>query len=141
MIDPWEIISCLPINSNQKLKIFCFIKKLAWYVKYNKAKYSFFKENQVFANSNHYYGHEYWLKKYSGYTGMIYGIIEHGVYFGDNRTYVCPKEEWDLGSVLTFGDSRINLLHEIHPELNVVGIGPRIHYAETDIDYLNELKV
>lgn len=135
----FSIISKLPINADKKLKLFAFVKRVVWFFKYDKQTYRFFVKNQVFANSNHYYGHEYWLKKYSGYTDKIYAMIEHGVYFGDNRSLVCPKEEWSLGSVITYGDSRIKLLEELHPDMNVYAIGPRIHYAETDRDYYNEL--
>lgn len=133
------MISKLPIASNHKLQLFGLIKRVGWYFKYDKEKYRFFVENQVFCNSNHYYGHEFWLKKYSRFPDKIYGIIEHGVYFGDNRTLVCPKEEWDTGSVITYGDSRIDLLKELHPDKNVYAIGPRIHYAETDMEYYDEL--
>lgn len=135
----YSIISKLPVNSNNKLKIFAFTKRVAWYFKYDKETYRFFVKNQVFVNSNHYYGHEFWLKNYCGYSDKIYAIIEHGVYFGDNRSLVCPKEEWDLGSVITYGDSRIKLLEELHPNMNVYAIGPRIHYAETDKEYYKEL--
>ena len=135
----YNYISKLPINANKKLKLFGFIRRIVWFFKYNKETYRFFVENQTFANSNHYYGHEYWLKKYSGYKNMIYAIIEHGVYFGDRRTLVCPKEEWELGSVITYGDSRLQLLKDLHPDMDIYAVGPRIHYAETDKDYYNEL--
>lgn len=133
------LIQKLPLNASQKLKLYAFVKRVGWLFKYDRKTYRFFVNNQVLAYSNHYYGHEYWLKKYSGYKDYIYGIIEHGVYFGENRSLVCPKEEWELGSVITYGDSRINLLKEVHPDKYIVAIGPRIHYAETDQDYYNEL--
>ena len=139
MSQVFSFISKLPLNSNRKLKLFAFVKRVAWLLKYDKETYHFFVSNQVFVNSNHYYGHEYWLKKYSGYNDKIYAVIEHGVYFGNNHNLVCPKEEWDLGSVITYGDSRKKLLEEIHPDMNVYAIGPRIHYAETDKDYYQEL--
>lgn len=139
MTQVYNFISKLPINSNRKLKLFALTKRIAWLFKYDIETYRFFVKNQVFINSNHYYGHEYWLKRYCGYSDKIYAIIEHGVYFGDNRSLVCPKEEWDFGSVITYGDSRINLLKELHPEMNVFAVGPRIHYAETDKDYYDEL--
>ncbi len=135
----YKLIQKLPLNSNKKLKFYAFIKRVGWYFKYDRKTYRFYVDTQVLVYSNHYYGHEYWLKKYSGYNDYIYGVIEHGVYFGENRNLVCPKEEWDLGSVITYGDSRINLLKELHPDMNVVAIGPRIHYAETDKEYYNEL--
>lgn len=135
----YNLIQKLPLNSSKKLKLYAFIKRVGWLLKYDRKTYRLFVDNQVLTYSNHYYGHEYWLKKYSGYNDYIYGVIEHGVYFGDIRNFVCPKEEWDLGSVITYGDSRINLLKEIHPDMNIVAIGPRIHYAETDKMYYNEL--
>lgn len=134
-----NLITKLPVNDNNKLKLLTFLKRVYWFFKYDKETYKFAKENQVFVNSNHYYGHEYWLKKYSGYPDYIYGIIEHGVYFGENRALICPKEEWSMGNVFTYGDSRIGLLKELHPDMNVYAIGPRIHYAEIDEEYYDEL--
>lgn len=138
-MDIFNLISRFPINASRKLSLMSFVRRLVWYFKYDKQKFRFLVENQVFANSNHYYGHEYWLKKYSGYSDTVFAIIEHGVYFGDNRSLVCPKEEWELGSVITFGDSRVRILKEMNHEYNVIPIGPRIHYAETDTDYYKEL--
>lgn len=135
MIDLLSYIRKLPINTDKKLRLYEMSRKCFYYYKYRGIPDSY-----TFIPSNMFYGHEYWLKKYAGYKNNIYGVIEHGVYFGDNTTKVGKEEEWDLGSILTFGESRINLLEKLYPDFNIIGIGPRLHYSPTDNNYLNELK-
>lgn len=140
MKDIRPYIRKLPINSSQKLRLYNSIHRLYWKYKYSPDEYVKCLEKETFIPTNHYYGHEYWLRHYSGYNDYIYGMIEHGVYFGDNRNKVGQVEEWDMGSIITFGDSRINLLKGLYPDFNIFGVGPRIHYAEMDMDYYRELQ-
>lgn len=140
MKDIRNFIKYLPINSARKLELYHSIRGLFWRIKYHGDDYTKIIANRTFCTTNYYYGHEYWMKKYCGYTKFIYGMIEHGLYFGDNRSKVGFEEEWDLGSILTFGDSRIELLKELYPDYNIIGVGPRIHYADIDKRYYNELK-
>lgn len=135
MIDLLSYIRRLPINTDKKLRIFANSRKCYYYLKYHNVPDSF-----TFVPSNLYYGHEYWMRKYSGYKQTVYGVIEHGVYFGENTTKVGNEEEWDLGSIITFGDSRIKLLNKLYPDYNVIGVGPRLHYAPIDGNYLKELR-
>lgn len=89
--------------------------------------------------SNSYYGHEYWLKKYSHFEKAIYGLIEHGVYFGDNMNIVGDEKEYSVKNIITFGDYREKLIKKAFPKHQVIKIGPRIAYAETDNDFLKQL--
>lgn len=140
MRDIREYIKYLPVNSARKLMIYQNIRELYWRIKYSGNDYNNILRNRTFCNTNYYYGHEYWMKRHSGYSGFIYGLIEHGLYFGDNSSKVGFKEEWDLGSIITFGDSRINLLKDLYPDYYIFGVGPRIHYAEMDNVFYNQLK-
>lgn len=96
-------------------------------------------ENVAIVDSNEYYGHEYWLKKYSSFNDPIYGLIEHGVYFGKNKNKVGNEREYLLKNIITFGDYREEMIKEAFPEHNVIKIGPRIAYANTDLELLNGL--
>lgn len=92
--------------------------------------------------SNEGYGHEYWLKKYSGFQDDICAQIEHGVYFGKNTS---PKvnviaAEHDFRSFITYGNYRKECLSAAYPEARVVEIGPYIQYAETDQSYYQYIK-
>lgn len=133
-------INKLPVNSANKLALYNSIKAVQWRIKYTGEDYEKIVRNRTFCTTNYYYGHEYWLKKYCDYTGYIYGMIEHGMYFGQNKSKVGFEEEWDLGSILTYGNSRIELLKDLYPDYNIIGVGPRIHYADMDVNYYNELK-
>lgn len=140
MKDIRPYIRKLPINSSQKLRLYNSIHRLYWKYKYSPDEYVKCLEKETFIPTNHYYGHEYWLRHYSGYNDYIYGMIEHGVYFGDNKNKVGQVEEWDMGSIITFGESRIKLLKELYPDFNIIGVGPRIHYADIDYHYYRELQ-
>lgn len=135
----FDVLKFLHIRPNRRLCIYAFLERLYWKIKYSNEKYKTLVKYQSFCPSNFYYGHEYWLRKYSGFPDKIYAHIEHGVYFGDTRLQAAPFEEWEIGNFITFGESRIKLLNEMYPGFNVFPIGPRIHYAETDKDYYNEL--
>lgn len=130
----------LPISSSRKIGLYNAIQRVYHKVKYSSADYKSIKSSSTFVPTNGYYGHEYWLKRYSGYNDYIYGMIEHGVYFGDNKNKVGQEEEWDLGSIITYGDSRINLLSRLYPDYHIFGVGPRIHYVDIDLDYYDEIK-
>ncbi|WP_297963015.1 hypothetical protein [uncultured Anaerovibrio sp.] len=89
-------------------------------------------------NSN--YGHEYWIKKYSKWKHPVYGVIEHGVYFGRNTNMVGDARDYLLKKIITFGDYREETLGMAFPEHSVIKIGPRIAYAETDSKFLKQLE-
>ena len=97
-------------------------------------------KSQILVPSGSYYGQEHWIKKYSGYDDVIYAHIEHGVYFGNNRSKIGWEPEWELGNIITFGDSRRDLLNDMYPDYNILPIGPRVHYAPTDLLYKEEIK-
>lgn len=90
--------------------------------------------------SNFGYGHEHWLKKCASYQTPIHAAIEHGVYFGDQvGGYGNPvREEWQIGSILTYGSYRKELLEEAYPNNKIYAIGPYISYVETDERLLSE---
>ena len=134
-----RLLRRLPIRPDKRLRIFNFVKKIFYKIYYPQEISSFYIITQPFTPSGLYYGHDFWMKKYSGYSDNIYAHIEHGVYFGENKEKIGEEEEWNLGSVITYGDSRKRLLEDLYPDYNVIPIGPRIHYATTDIEYYNEL--
>ena len=134
-----EILRILTDSPNRRLQLYAYMQRLFWWIKYPPKRYQELVEYQSFAPSNFCYGHEYWLKRYSGYHDKIYAHIEHGVYFGNNKAKVSNEEEWELGNIISFGESRVKLLYELYPDYNVFQIGPRIHYAETDKEYYEEL--
>lgn len=92
--------------------------------------------------SNWGYGHEHWLKRYAGYEGDIFATIEHGVYFGDQVLgYGNPiHEEWQIGSIITYGNYRGELLRKAYPNNHIYTIGPYINYAPTNKAFLLELQ-
>ena len=134
------LIKKLPLDSNNKLKLYNYSRHLFWISKYGFDYKKKIGNNVTFIPTNLYYGHEYWLKKYSGFGDYIYGMIEHGLYFGDDKRKIGFEEEWDLGSIITYGDYRMQLLKQLYPDINILAIGPRIHYAQIDETYFNELK-
>lgn len=137
----YEYIRRIPfLSTENKMRLNKTYLDIGRRIKYSKRDYERVKGNNTLIVSNYNYGHEYWLKKHCGYSDYIYGVIEHGVYFGDFRGKDGYEEEYDFGSILTYGDYRINILKEVFPGYNIVGVGPRIHYAETDMQYYNELK-
>ena len=129
----------MPIKAQYKLEIFNSLRKFKWKLKYKGEKLSSLLSNQTFVPSNSNYGHEHWLKSYSKFEHSIYALIEHGLFFGENESKVGFKSEWDLGSIMTYGNYRAELLHRLYPDYNIVKIGPRIHYALTDESYLRAL--
>lgn len=92
--------------------------------------------------SNEGYGHEHWIKEYSGYRGDILAQIEHGVYFGHNVSpyvNVIPNE-WEISAFLTYGPYRKKLIGDAYPNALVRAIGPYIQYAKTNEKYREELR-
>lgn len=138
-MDLKELLNIIPCNADKKMRCYMDSRKLYWKYKYPEKKYKELLEDQVFIPQNYAYGHEFWLKKYSGYDDFIYGLIEHGLFAKDNPTKVGWKPEWDCGSILTYGDARYDTLKNLYPEFNILRIGPRIHYAPIDDKYYNEL--
>ena len=135
-----NIIQALPINTDQKLRLYGSIRKAYWKKKYDAEMYEKLMREYTLFPQNSYYGHEYWLKKYSGYENSIKAIIEHGICYKCETVKVGWDVEWDAGSIITFGDMRYDALSEVYPDYNILEIGPRIHYAPTDENYLNELR-
>lgn len=135
-----DTILKLPVSSYNKLRFYRFISHFYWRFQCTPEERKRRLNNNILTSSGGYYGQEQWLKKYCGYKDPIYAHIEHGVYFGDNPTKVGWKPEWDLGNVVTFGDSRYTLLKELYPDYNILRVGPRVHYAPTDMDYYKEIK-
>ncbi len=90
--------------------------------------------------NNRFYGDEVLLRKYSKEKDFLYAIIEHGLYFGNNTAKVGNLSEWELGCILTLGDYRKELINREYPDFYCETIGPLIHYADIDIDYMNTLK-
>ena len=129
----------MPIKAQNKLELFNLLRSFKWKLKYKGEKLSSLLSNQTFVPSNSNYGHEHWLKSYSKFEHSIYALIEHGLFFGENESKVGFKSEWDLGSIMTYGNYRAELLHRLYPDYNIVKIGPRIHYALTDESYLRAL--
>lgn len=134
-----DFLRKIPMKSDRRLQLYAYIQRVFWRLKYSRQYYRFLVEYQPFAPSSFYYGHEYWLKRYSGFKDKIYSHIEHGINSSGDRSKVANEEEWDLGNIITYGESRKRLLEELYPDYNVFPIGPRIHYAETDQEYYSEL--
>ena len=97
------------------------------------------KKNIGLIPSNHYYGHEFWFKNYSGYKKPIKALIEHGVYFGENSSMVTNEIEYSMKKIITFGDYGETNLKKGFSDYRIVKVGPRIAYAEINKDYFNEL--
>lgn len=95
--------------------------------------------NLSLCTNNEYYGHEYWLKKYSGFKKNIYAVIEHGLYFGENKNRVGNPLEYELPAIITYGDYRNEVLKDAFPDKEIVNIGPRIAYVQRDESYYNEI--
>ena len=139
---PRDYISLMPINSDKKLRLCRAMRKGYWRVKGGTQKYNELLDRYTFCLSpqNSYYGHEYWLRKYSGFDKDIKAVIEHGICWKCETVKVGWDVEWDIGSIITFGDSRHEVLSNLYTDYNIVRVGPRIHYAPVDQKYLQELK-
>lgn len=135
-----DIITKLPISTDKKLKIYGHARKVYWKVKYNSDLYNNLVKNYTLIPQNSFYGHEYWLKRYSEYmNNSIKALIEHGLFWKCEKDRIGWSVEWDIGSIFTFGDARYDVLKDWYPDYNIVRIGPRIHYAPVDEVYRNEL--
>lgn len=133
-------ISKLPISSYNKLRLFRALTRCYAYLFCTPEEKKRRKGINNLTVSGAYYGQEQWIKEYCGYKDAVFAYIEHGVYFGDNTSKVGWAPEWDLGNIITFGNSRYKLLKDLYPDYNVLRIGPRVHYALTDKAYYEELK-
>lgn len=138
-MDIKQYITDLPISAKSKIMLYNKIRRLVWKFKYNKQQYKILRNTQPFIPSNGAYGHEYWLKKYANYEGDIKAMIEHGVYFGNNKYKIGFKAEWEIGGIITYGDSRETLLKSLYPNYKILSIGPRIHYSPVNKDLYDEL--
>lgn len=136
-----KYVDRLNIKDSQKLHLYNYIEKPYWFVK------SLYKDSdnlktslKCYIHQNAFYGHEYWLKKYSGYQkGPIYSLIEHGIMFKSETRKIGWAPEWGTGSILTFGDARKEMLSELYDNYKIIPIGPRLHYVDVDTNYYNEL--
>lgn len=130
----------LPLSSYNKLRLYRILSRGYSYLYCTPEERKRRNKNNILTVSGAYYGQEQWLKRSCGFLDPIYAYIEHGVYFGDNPTRVGWSPEWDLGNIITFGDSRYDFLKKLYPDYNVLRVGPRVHYAPTDQAYYEELK-
>lgn len=82
---------------------------------------------------NFLYGTANTLRMYSDYKKPIKACIEHGIYFGDfiNKDEVLKS---GYSTVITFGDSRKDIILRHKNDKNVICIGPYIQYAEPILD-------
>lgn len=131
----FSIIEKFVDDPKKKLEIYRFIHCIGNQIHRSQSESS----NIAIIPSNESYGHEFWIKKYSGWNKPIYGLVEHGLYLGNNHQKVGDKVEYDLGVILTFGDYRKKIINEAFPGMKVFKIGPRIAYSETDNDYKSEI--
>lgn len=134
-----KILDCFSEDPIKKLKIYVTMRNINQYLHYGKSQYL---ENRTLGllPGNQFYGHEYWLKRYSGYQSPIYGLIEHGLVFGNNMIQDGIQWEWQIGSILTFGENRYQSLKKYYPNYNIQKIGPRIYYVDCDREYYHSLK-
>lgn len=139
-MDARRFVSKLPVNGDKKLKIYKKVRETVWKYKYGKDRFNELVLQDCLIPQNSFYGHEYWIKKYSGYNGSIKGLIEHGCFFKCETDKIGWDVEWDLGSILTFGDCRFEVLKELYPDYSIFRIGPRIHYSPIDVVYYEEIK-
>lgn len=95
--------------------------------------------NVSIALDNYYYGHEYWLKKYSGYKKPIYGLIDHGIVFGKGYDLYANDNERIIKNILTFGDYQEENYRQKIRGCSIYKIGPRIAYVERNEKYYTEL--
>ena len=91
---------------------------------------------QIFHWDENYHGNVHFgianaLKNYAGIKGSLNCCIEHGVYFGD---FYFADEAVDSGfpKLITFGKQRVEHLKKV-AKVEVVPIGPYIHYAESSL--------
>lgn len=74
---------------------------------------------------NAFYGLSTIIKKYSGFKGVVSGIVEHGVYLSSELREV---NQFDLPCVFTFGEYRRSHLRTA-TDRPIFQIGPYIKYA------------
>ena len=81
--------------------------------------------------SNQAYGHNYILKRYSGFRGVINASIEHGPYLdSDDGEYTYPGTP----SVIVFSDQRRDLIRSRGTNKLVFSIGTAPYYGKTIYD-------
>lgn len=131
----FHFLKKLGLSNFMQLKIGYLLHVIANVVTKRQRKFS----NLSLCTNNEFYGHEYWLKKYSGYKKNIYGVIEHGLYFGRNSKVVGNPLEYELPAIITYGDYRKEVLVNKYPKKNIIKIGPRIAYAPRDDAYYDEI--
>lgn len=134
----YKAILSLRVKPALKFKI---VKRIRGSIQKFKAFCGLSVRDVCLVMSNEGYGHEYWIKQYSGYKGDVYAQIEHGVYFGQNTSpKVNPVEaEHEFGAFITYGQYREDCIKQSDPQANVVAIGPYIQYASTDEGYKREI--
>lgn len=139
-MDIRNILSKIPLSTDLKLRTYKETRKFLWKFKYDNDVYNRIVREQCLFPQNSYYGHEHWLREYSKFDDNVYGLIEHGLCYKDDISKVGWDVEWDVGNIITFGDSRYETLSTLYTDYNIVRIGPRLHYAPTDMTYLNILE-
>lgn len=135
----YRALSKLPLPPLSKFRMIQMLRNGAFTLKSTKGAP---KRKASLIMSNEGYGHEYWLKKYSGFKGDIAAQIEHGVYFGGNTSpEVNPLfTEHEIGAFITYGPYREKHLSSVYPDHAIYAIGPYIQYANTDQEYLDSLR-
>lgn len=136
-----DIIQELPLNVITRMKIERgYIKTAKCINKILGRKNNFSSSYYPLVRNNRFYGDELLLRKYSGMKKDLHAIIEHGLYFGNNKAKVGYNFEWEIGNILTLGDYRKKLINDVYPEYYCETIGPLIHYADIDREYQNGIE-
>lgn len=91
-------------------------------------------------HSNQLYGNEYMLRCYAGIREDLFAIIEHGLFFGNNKNKIPYEHEWELGCILTYGEYRKKLIKQVFPDYYCEAIGAPILYADSEEKYRLEIK-
>ena len=131
----FSVINKFNINSKSKLKLYRCVHLVTNSISRQQSN----NFNIALVPSNESYGHEFWLKKYSGWKKPILGLIEHGLYLGNNHEKVGDEIEYDLKVIFTYGKYREEILKEAFADIKVIKIGPRIAYARTDEQYKKDI--
>ena len=132
----------------KRLVVLFYNFQVLFYKKNQKA--GLFEYNKIIKNKkffcqelyrgNFLYGTSNNLRKYANYMRPIRACIEHGIYFGD---YINKEEVHNSGysTVITFGNSRKEIILKYNPNKNVICIGPYIYYAEPVLNEQEMLEI
>lgn len=125
-----KIIRNLPFSKLVKMKI--------------ERRYRMFKDKIKKCSASYYplvmtnisYGDEFLLKRYSGFNGYIYAVIEHGLYLGRNSSRIeDERDDYDLKNIITLSDYRTETIKDAFPGYHCLAVGPMIHYAQINGEF------